>query len=80
MCCLSCGSSNQSAFPAEVMIHFPDLRHAGVPGAFVFPRLLICQDCGFSSFTTPASEITLLTSCDPGRDVGRSETLIRLRA
>ena len=31
-----CTSSNQTEFPAEVNIHFPDLRN-GQPGVFVFP-------------------------------------------
>ena len=60
MSCTFCTSGNQTEFPAEVHIHFPGLRNAGKPGVFVFPRLLVCHDCGFSSFTTPASELAQL--------------------
>jgi hypothetical protein len=60
MPCTFCASSNQMEFPAEVMIHFPGLKNADKPGVFVFPRLLVCLDCGSSSFTTPASELARL--------------------
>ncbi len=62
MSCTFCASSNQTEFPAEVNIHFPGLRNADKPGVFVFPRLLICLDCGSSAFTTPASELAQLVS------------------
>jgi hypothetical protein len=51
MACAICGSGNQTEFPAEVNIHLPDsLRNADEIGVFVFPRLLVCLDCGSSSF------------------------------
>ena len=60
MACTFCTSSNQTEFPAEVHIHFPHLRNGGKPGVFVFPRLLVCLDCGSSSFTIAASELAEL--------------------
>jgi hypothetical protein len=60
MHCEFCSSTNQTEFPAEVNIHFPHLGNAGKPGVFVFPRIMVCLDCGFSSFTTPESELALL--------------------
>jgi hypothetical protein len=62
MSCTFCESSNQAEFPAEVKIVFPGLRNANRPGVFVFPKLLVCLDCGSSSFATPASELTQLAS------------------
>jgi hypothetical protein len=62
MTCASCTSSNLMEFPAEVNIHFSGLRSMHKPGIFVFPKLLICRDCGSSSFTTPASELAMLSA------------------
>jgi hypothetical protein len=60
MPCTVCTSGNQREFPAEVNIHFPGLRNSGNPGVFVFPKLLVCLDCGSSTFTTPTTELAEL--------------------
>ena len=60
MSCTVCASGNQREFPAEVNIHFPGFKNADKPGIFVFPILLVCLDCGSSSFMTPASELARL--------------------
>jgi hypothetical protein len=61
MTCTTCGSSNGTEFPAEVNIHVPGrLKNSDETGVFVFPRLLICCDCGCSSFLTPAPELARL--------------------
>jgi hypothetical protein len=65
MTCVFCASTNQAEFPAEVNIHFPGLGNADKPGVFVFPRLLLCLDCGFSSFVTPDSELAQLEEVAP---------------
>ena len=57
-------SSKQKEFSAEVDIHFPDLRDVNERGVLVFPRLLICLDCGYSSFITPAPELARLRAAD----------------
>jgi hypothetical protein len=57
MNCVSCRSGNQAEFPAEVMIHFSGIRHIHSPAVLVFPKVLVCLDCGFSSFTTPGTEL-----------------------
>ena len=64
MACSFCTSKNQTEFPAEVNIHFPDLRNVDKVGVFVFPRLLVCRDCGSSSFMTPAPELAQLCAAD----------------
>lgn len=71
MSCVFCGSTNQAEYPTEVNIHFPGLRNADKPGVFVFPRLLVCLDCGFSSFMTPESELGRLAevAAEPARTV-----------
>ncbi len=60
MFCPFCTSNNQRELSAEVNIHFPGLKNADKPGVFVFPILLVCLDCGSSSFMTPASELARL--------------------
>jgi hypothetical protein len=62
MLCVSCGSGKQSTFPAEMNIHLSGLKNLDKPGVFLFPKVLVCLDCGFSSFTTPETELALLAS------------------
>ena len=61
MSCAMCSSINQSEFGAEMMIHFSGPKHLADPGVLVFPRLLVCLDCGFSQFTVPKKELALLS-------------------
>jgi hypothetical protein len=43
-----------------MIIHFSGLKNLNKPGAWVFPKLLVCLDCGFSQFTVPVAELALL--------------------
>jgi hypothetical protein len=61
MPCSSCLSSHQVEFPAEVNIHFRDLHN---PGVLVFPKILICLDCGASRFSIPENELARLARTD----------------
>jgi hypothetical protein len=61
MSCPLCGSSNESEFAAEMVIHFRSLKNVDEPGVWVFPKLLVCLACGFSQFTVPESELALLS-------------------
>jgi hypothetical protein len=60
MSCRACGSRREAEFTAEVMIHFTGLHDQDKTGVLVFPRLLVCLDCGSSRFTTPEAELTQL--------------------
>jgi hypothetical protein len=53
MSCLVCGSSTPMEFPAEMIIHLRGLKNLNHPGVWVFQNILICLECGFSSFTAP---------------------------
>jgi hypothetical protein len=53
MPCPSCASDTQGVFPAEMIIHLAGLENVDKPGIWVFPNLLVCLVCGFSSFTAP---------------------------
>lgn len=60
MACRSCGSENQREFGAEINIHFPGLKGLDKPTVWVFPKLVVCLDCGLTQFTLPETELRLL--------------------
>ena len=60
MVCKQCSSDNQRPFTSEVAVHFPGLKGLDKPIVWVFPKLLVCLDCGFTEFTVPESETRLL--------------------
>lgn len=47
MRCVSCGSQSLDNFQTEVAIHAHDRK---APLAFVFPRILVCLNCGRPEF------------------------------
>ena len=60
MSCKSCQSQNQRNFNGEIAIHFPGLKGLDKPIVWVFPKLLVCLDCGFAEFTVPERELQVL--------------------
>jgi hypothetical protein len=54
---LLCASDNQAEFSAEIHIHFCFRKNLDKPGIFVFPKVLVCLNCGFSPFTIPETEL-----------------------
>jgi hypothetical protein len=67
MCCKSCQSQNQRNFTSEVAIHFPGLKNLNKPIIWVFPKLLVCLDCGVTEFTVPETELRQLAESDAAR-------------
>jgi hypothetical protein len=63
MSCRSCQSEKQTEFTAEMIVFFSRLYNLDEPGVWVFPKLLVCLDCGLSLFTIPETKRRLLTSC-----------------
>ena len=61
MTCLSCRSANQAELTAEMMVHFPGLILKN-PGVWIFPKLVVCLDCGSSRFSVPENELALIAS------------------
>jgi hypothetical protein len=68
MTCRSCRSVNQAEFPAELLIHFGGLKNLDKPGVWVFPRLLVCLDCGFLQSTVPAPQLASLVAGTSDRE------------
>ena len=69
MSCRSCGLGNQRKFAAEMSVHVLGLENVDKPVVWVFPRLLVCMDCGFTELTIAENELHLLGK-DPARDLG----------
>ena len=64
MSCKSCKSENQSIFNGEIAIHFPGLKGLDKPIVWVFPKLVVCLDCGFTEFAIPDTELRQLAEGD----------------
>ena len=64
MPCRSCGSVNQRKFSAEMGIHFFRLKNIDKPVVWVFPKLVVCLDCGTAEFVLPDAELCLLAKND----------------
>jgi hypothetical protein len=60
MICKSCTSDNRLKFTAEINIHFDGWEGLKKPGVLVFPKLLVCMDCGFTEFVIPERELSEL--------------------
>jgi hypothetical protein len=60
MTCRSCGSQNQTEFGGEINVHFPGLKNLDKPAVLLFPKLLVCLDCGFTEFTITKTDLRLL--------------------
>ena len=64
MSCKSCQSENERTLNGEVAIHFPGLNGLEKPILWVFPKLLVCLNCGFTEFEIPKAELRRLVEGD----------------
>jgi hypothetical protein len=60
MTCRTRGSGKQSTFNAEVAIRLPELESIDRPIVWVFPKLVVCFDCGIVEFVIPDAELHVL--------------------
>jgi len=60
MLCKRCASENPSAFNGEIAIHFSGLKGLDKPIVLLFPQLRVCLKCGFTEFTVPEKELSVL--------------------
>jgi hypothetical protein len=63
--CKRCASAHQSEFNGEIAAHFPGLKGLDKSIVWVFPKLLVCLDCGFTEFTIPERELQVLEQGSP---------------
>ena len=64
MVCKQCSSDNQRPFTSEVAVHFPGLKGLDKPIVWVYPKLLVCLNCGFTQFAIPETELRQLVKDD----------------
>lgn len=50
-------------------VHTLGLENVNKPVVWMFPKLLVCMDCGFTELTVEENELRLLGK-RPGPDVG----------
>jgi len=60
MACARCNSCNQVEFPSEIAIHFSGREDLDRQHVFVFPKILVCLDCGFSGIVIAENDLRLL--------------------
>jgi hypothetical protein len=65
MTCKRCRSDSHSVFNGETAIHFPGLKGLDKPIVWVFPKLAVCLECGFTEFTIPERELSVLVRGTP---------------
>jgi len=58
--CRACGSDKQTEFTAEIALHFSGPGNLDKPHLLVFPRILVCLNCGSAGFTVPESQLHIL--------------------
>src|SRR5439155_25368175 len=65
--------TRRSSDLAEIALHFPGPGNLDKPHLLVFPRILVCLNCGSAGFTVPESQLhTLADEMMPSR--GESKT------
>jgi len=65
MACWHCAAEDNCDFSAEVCLHFPGLAGLSKDPVFVFPRVVVCLQCGFAEFQVPESRLRLLAPGGP---------------
>ena len=61
----NCGASPAGQpFNGELALHFPGLDGLTKPIVWVFPKVLVCLDCGFAEFVVPDEQTKTLREPD----------------
>jgi hypothetical protein len=60
MACRLCQSENQGSFGSEMNIHFPRREGIYMPTVMVFPKVVVCLECGFTEFVVEKEELRRL--------------------
>jgi predicted nucleic-acid-binding Zn-ribbon protein len=62
MSCKKCGSEHLTEYGSEINVHAPGQGDLDKPAVLLFPKLLVCLQCGFTEFTLSENELPLLTN------------------
>lgn len=62
MACNFCGSEKEAEFNTEMNVHRRGLNNIDSPGVLLFPKILVCLNCGSSRFAITESQLSLLTT------------------
>jgi hypothetical protein len=65
MACLLCGSTNETEFASEMVLHLGGLANIDNPGLLVFSKLVTCMDCGIVRFNVPKTDLASLAAGSP---------------
>jgi hypothetical protein len=60
MSCLACALGKGLEFSAEMIVRVGGIKNLDNSGVMLFPRLLVCLDCGYAQFTVPEAELESL--------------------
>ena len=55
--CRACGSANLHELVAEACLNFPGLKGLKTEPILIFPKPVVCMDCGFVESTLSAREL-----------------------
>ena len=66
--CVSCQSENQKKVTSEMAVHFPGIEGLKKPIVWMYPKILVCLDCGIAQFTVPEKELEVLQLGAPIED------------
>jgi hypothetical protein len=59
--CIYCGTEHMQMLNGEVALHFAGIENIDKPATFIFPKILLCLDCGAAHFVIPdATRISLM--------------------
>lgn len=64
MSCKACQADKKRVFNGEIALHFPGLKGLDMPIVWVFPKLMVCLECGFAEFEIPERELHILQESD----------------
>jgi hypothetical protein len=62
MNCKRCVSEELKVFTGELAIHLSGWEALSKPHVFVFPKLMVCLNCGFVEFYLPAPQLAELNN------------------
>ena len=58
--CKSCESNNLKELGSEVCVHFSGLQGLSKTPFMIFPKLMVCLDCGFTEFAFPEAQLLIV--------------------